>query len=399
MDHHSLSNFLYHLPDDRIATHPLQNRDQSKLMFYDRGQISHYTFEKAKDLIPEKSLIFLNNTKVICARLIFFKATGARIEIFLTEPVEPHSDFQKAFEAKERCSWKCLVGNAKKWKDSQSLCMEFIYLDQKISLNAQLKDRNTGLVEFSWNGSISFSEIVDIAGNVPLPPYLNREAEIEDKQRYQTVFSELEGAVAAPTAGLHFTKDTLSQIEELGHTLDYLTLHVSAGTFRPIKEENFTSHPMHNEQIIIYKQNIENLLNATGLVIPVGTTAMRTLESLYWYGCKLFSDPSTAFKINKSDPYQRKGKMPSKEQAFKSILSKMESEKINELQGETEIFIYPGYQFKVCSGLFTNFHMPGSTLILLVASFIGDDWRKVYNSALENEYRFLSYGDTSLLLP
>lgn len=392
----SLEKYLYELPEERIAKHPLENRDDSKLLLYQNGKTDHKKFKDVVKLVPKDSLLFLNNTKVIAARLFFRKETGAQIEIFLTEPILPHPEFQKALKAKGTCIWKCMIGNLKKWKDENVLSLK---LNGQIDIKAKLKDRKNNLVEFSWDTDQEFLEIIEAAGHVPLPPYLNREEEADDKDRYQTVFSKLEGAVAAPTAGLHFTKEILQELKAKGVLQDHVTLHVSAGTFRPIKDANFKNHDMHNERIIVQRQNIENILRAKSLIIPVGTTALRTLESLYWYGVKLKTDSNALFKIEKNDPYNPLLQGITLTEAMEAILAKMGKEQSNELRGETEIFIYPGYKFKVASGLFTNFHMPASTLILLVAAFVGNEWKNIYNDALENDYRFLSYGDTSLLLP
>lgn len=395
----SLEEYLYHLPESKIARYPLAERDLSKLLKYQEGKISHHIFRDVKGLVPKDSLLVFNNTKVIAARMFFNKPTGAKIEIFLTEPVLPHSDFQLALKAKKSCTWKCMIGNAKKWKEGALNMVVCSNTYGEFTVQATLINREHNLVRFDWETSCDFLDIIESGGNVPLPPYLNREAEKDDKARYQTVFSELEGAVAAPTAGLHFTDAIIDDLEKSGIQTDYLTLHVSAGTFRPIKEKDFTNHPMHNEKIIISRQNIENLLSASGHIIPVGTTAMRTLESTYWYGARLLKDASAGFNIEKNAPYQAPvSSHPSMQEALQAVLDKMQSEKLDILAGETEIFIYPGYDFKVCSGLFTNYHQPGSTLILLVAAFIGDDWKKIYQEALTKDYRFLSYGDTSLLL-
>ncbi|SMD36672.1 S-adenosylmethionine:tRNA ribosyltransferase-isomerase [Reichenbachiella faecimaris] len=395
-DSASLEKYLYELPDHRIAKHPLAHRDDSKLLLYRAGEIEHQTFKDVVDLVPDDSLLFLNNTKVIAARLFFHKSTGAQIEVFLTEPILPHTEFQNALKVKNKCTWKCMIGNLKKWKDENVLSLK---LNDELTIEARLVDRKKNLVEFTWEGNHEFLSIVEAAGHVPLPPYLNREEEAEDKDRYQTVFSELEGAVAAPTAGLHFTDDILKKLAKKGIKQDRLTLHVSAGTFRPIKDADFKNHDMHNERIIVNRQNIANILAATGSIIPVGTTALRTLESLYWYGVKLAKDRKTKFFVEKNDPYEKHLQGISLEHAMTAILNKMDSENIDQLKGETEIFIYPGYEFKVANGLFTNFHMPASTLVLLVAAFVGDDWKKIYQEALDKDYRFLSYGDTSLLLP
>jgi S-adenosylmethionine:tRNA ribosyltransferase-isomerase len=390
-----LDQYLYHLPEEKIAKHPLEDRDASKLLFYKDKKISHLAFRDCVDLVPEGATLFLNNTKVISARLFFYKDTGAKIEVFLTEPIAPHPEFQKALKATHSSVWKCMIGNLKKWKDDQTLTLK---LKDDTIVRAKLIDKDKNHVEFSWDNELEFLEIIESAGHVPLPPYLNRSEEKEDKERYQTVFSALEGAVAAPTAGLHFTDEILAQLASKGVKKDEVTLHVSAGTFRPIKVDDFTTHDMHNERIIVQKENIESILSSENARIAVGTTAMRTLESTYWYGVKLHFDESAPFFIDKTDAYSEQLQGVSLEKAMNAILKKMETSGTTELKGETEIFIYPGYDFKVVNGLFTNFHQPSSTLILLVAAFIGEDWRKIYDEALSKDYRFLSYGDTSLLM-
>ncbi|MDP4680264.1 MAG: S-adenosylmethionine:tRNA ribosyltransferase-isomerase, partial [Cyclobacteriaceae bacterium] len=322
-----LKDFLYQLPEDRIAKYPLARRDASKLLKYENGKISHHQFKDITNLIPKNSLLVFNNTKVIAARLFFYKESGAKIEIFLTEPIEPYRDFQLVLKAKNTCTWKCMIGNAKKWK-GDDLVMSITTADnQDLVINASLVDKDNSLVKFTWKGSNEFLDIIEAGGNVPLPPYLNREAEKEDKDRYQTVFSELEGAVAAPTAGLHFTNEIINTFKEQSIKSDYLTLHVSAGTFRPIKESDFTKHPMHNEKIFISKQNIENLLAAEDHIIPVGTTAMRTLESTYWFGVKLLSDENADFHIDKMLAYKDDpANHPTKQASLEAILKKMEAD-------------------------------------------------------------------------
>ncbi|UXP33956.1 S-adenosylmethionine:tRNA ribosyltransferase-isomerase [Reichenbachiella agarivorans] len=389
-----LEKYLFELPDEKIAKHPLENRDASKLLVYKQNKIQHDYFKNLLDHIPAHSTIFLNNTKVIAARLYFQKDTGAKIEVFLTEPNSPETEFQQALKVKNRCTWKCMIGNLKKWKEDTSIHLQ---LDH-ISLHAKLIDRIAGLVEFAWNTEDEFLSIIEAAGHVPLPPYLNREEIAADKERYQTVFSEKEGAVAAPTAGLHFTQATLDSLTDHGHTIDRLTLHVSAGTFRPIKTEDFREHDMHNERIIIHRHNLTNILHSSGPIIAVGTTAMRTLESTYWYGTMLTQNPHSNFHILKDTAYNPALSGISLHDSIQAILHKMDQEQVDNLHGETEIFIYPSYEFRVVEGLFTNFHMPSSTLVLLVAAFVGDDWREIYNQALQQDYRFLSYGDTSFLL-
>jgi S-adenosylmethionine:tRNA ribosyltransferase-isomerase len=382
-----LDDFLYDLPEDRIAKHPSTNRSDSKLLFYDQGTISHHGFKDISELIPEASLLVFNDTKVIPARIILHKETGARIEIFLLEPLLPSKVHEEVMNAKNTCTWKCMIGNARKWKVGNALKHETIQLEAiRVSEDE---------VRFEWANDLTFSDLLTEIGKIPLPPYINREVNEADEDRYQTVYSKMKGAVAAPTAGLHFTDDIIDQINAKGILTDYLTLHVSAGTFQPIKSQNIAEHEMHNEQIWISRTNIENLLNQEQ-VIAVGTTAMRTLESTYWYGVKLGLG-STDFFISKEDAYTLSP--ISRNEALENILAEMDKRGVDQLGGHTEIFIYPGYTFQICKGLVTNYHMPGSTLILLVSSFLGEDWRKIYSEALDNDYRFLSYGDSSLLMP
>lgn len=395
-----LKDYSYQLPEEAIAKYPLAKRDQSRLLVYRQKEISHRQFRELPDLLPAKSLLFFNNTKVIPARMLFRKETGAQIELFLLQPVSPSTIMSEALSQTSRCSWQCMIGNLKRWKEGQPLFRHFMLNGQEITVKALLKDRSEGLVDFSWDGeNISFAELVEAGGQVPLPPYLNREAEAEDKPRYQTVYSQAAGAVAAPTAGLHFTEEVLQKLKEKGVSIDFLTLHVSAGTFRPIKD-SVKEHPMHREQLIIRQGNLRSLLTAEGPVIAVGTTSMRTLESLYWYGVRLLQEPEAPFSIRKEEAYAyREEALPPAKEAFKAVLDKMEREGLEELWGETEIFIVPGYRFRVCRGLITNFHQPESTLILLIAAFIGPGWRALYQEALEKGYRFLSYGDSSFLFP
>ncbi len=377
---------MYNLPADRIAKHPAKQRSQSKLLFYNKGTVSHHQFPIIDELLPEDSLLVFNNTKVIPARIILWKETGAQIELFLLEPLAPSNVHEQVMNATRTCTWKCLIGNAKKWKEGTVLAHP--------ELNFHAKRTGRDQVLFEWSAPITFSDILTEIGKIPLPPYLNREVEKADLDRYQTVYSKMKGAVAAPTAGLHFTEDIIEKIQKKGVRTEYLTLHVSAGTFQPIKEADITKHPMHNEKVWVQAETIQNLLDAKQ-TIAVGTTAMRTLESLYWYGVKL-KNGTEDFAIKKEDAYQ----LPpcSKKEAMEQVLAHMQKHQLDQIGGQTEIFIYPGYDFKLCDGLVTNYHLPGSTLILLVAAFIGEDWRNVYQEALDNEYRFLSYGDSSLLL-
>lgn len=395
----NLSEYTYHLADEKIAKYPLSQRDLSKLLYYQKGAITHRSFKEIVDLIPANASLFFNNTKVIPARLIFNKSTGAQIEIFLLKPLLPSTILSLVMEEKQSVAWECMVGNFKKWKDDSPLERVLDLNGTTIHLLAKVLDRDKKLVSFEWdNANVSFAEIVEASGKVPLPPYLNRPAEENDKPRYQTVYSQHDGAVAAPTAGLHFTPEILNDLEGKGISKSFLTLHVSAGTFQPIKADNVAEHPMHSEQLVVNKQSITDVMAAKDKIIAVGTTSMRTLESLFWFGLRLMKG-NDVFEIQKLEPYSFEDQLPSRHQAFSAILNWMEKNELNQIVGTTEIFIFPGYQFKVCDGLITNFHQPGSTLILLVAAFIGPDWKKVYQQALENEYRFLSYGDSSLLMP
>ncbi|MEP1094698.1 MAG: S-adenosylmethionine:tRNA ribosyltransferase-isomerase [Cyclobacteriaceae bacterium] len=382
-----LDDFLYDLPEDKIAKHPLKDRANSKLLYYNEGNLNHHSFKDIGDLIPADSLLVFNDTRVIPARIIMHKNTGAKIEIFLLEPILPSPVHEEVMNAKGSATWKCMIGNAKKWKTDTSLAYDEIGVKATRISEDQVK--------FEWNSDLTFSDLLIEIGKIPLPPYINREPEDSDEERYQTVYSKMQGAVAAPTAGLHFTNSIIADLEKRGIQTDYMTLHVSAGTFQPIKQQNISLHPMHNEQIWISRTNIENLI-AKNQLITVGTTAVRTIESLYWYGVKLLNG-SEDFFIGKEDAYTFKP--VSKDESLNAVLDHMSKLGTTTLRGQTEIFIYPGYKFRLCDGLVTNFHLPGSTLILLVAAFIGENWRKVYKEALTSNYRFLSYGDSSLLIP
>ncbi len=389
------SDYTYPLPEDRIAIHPLKQRDHAKLLFYQNGKISHQHFYDLPDLLSANSTLFFNDTRVIPARILFRKETGAQIEVFLLQPLDGDTPVQLAMQSRQKAQWLCTIGNLKKWKEGNMLQLS----KEGITLKVTLSDEKSGQVEFNWQPSdLSFAEVVNHFGNTPLPPYLHREANENDKNRYQTVYSHFEGAVAAPTAGLHFTDDILQKIKAKGINIDFLTLHVSAGTFQPIKTENAMDHNMHSEQIIVTRKNLETLLLPNRKIIAVGTTSVRTLESLYWYGAKLIQSGPQPFHIHQNDPYnENSGTLPPREAAFEEVLKNMGSQ--NHLVGRTSIFMVPGYQFRVCERLITNFHQPGSTLMLLVAAFVGDQWKHIYKEALQTDYRFLSYGDSSLLIP
>lgn len=403
-----LEAYHYTLPEDRIAKFPLAQRDQAKLLHYHQGQINHRQFFELPGLLPEGSLLVFNDTKVIPARLHFQRATGALVEVFLIEPQVPHL-VQMAMQAHSVCTWYCLVGNKKRWKEGEILSQTWSIEGKQVVLSVAWEDRTQDWVKFTWDAeNLAFVDILKHFGEIPLPPYLKRETTEQDKEQYQTVYSKNEGAVAAPTAGLHFTDQVIGNLAQKGVERLFLTLHVSGGTFQPIKVDNVVAHPMHSEQMIFKKAHIEHLIRKLDQIIAVGTTSMRALESLYWFGVALWQHQKTTgslppvmpFMVKKLAPYQTElAQQPPVEQVLETISAYMTLHGLEELMGETEIFIFPGYQFKLCRGLITNYHLPSTTLILLVAAFIGEDWRKVYEAALANQYRFLSYGDSSLLMP
>ena len=392
----NIQDFFYALPEERIPAYPLPERDKARLLVYSGGEIHHHEFSELSDLLPDNSMLFFNDTKVIPARFLFNKNTGAAIEVFLLQPIHPSTLLSVAMAATERTTWKCAVGNLKRWTDGLIL--------QKVAGNvillARIVDRQTGYIEFSWTPSyLSFAELLQKMGAVPLPPYIKRKAETSDRERYQTVYSRSEGAVAAPTAGLHFTDSVFERLRSKKIIIDFVTLHVSAGTFLPVKTKNAVEHTMHQEQIIIHRSNLENLLLPGKQRVAVGTTALRTLESIYWYGALLLKEPDRPFVIDKLLPYQFGDDLPSTEEAITSVLNSLDRLGIEEAVGHTSIYIFPGYRFRVCQGLITNFHQPGSTLLMLIGAFVGPEWKKIYSTAIDQQYRFLSYGDSSLLLP
>jgi S-adenosylmethionine:tRNA ribosyltransferase-isomerase len=410
MQNIKLSDYTYNLPDERIAKFPLSKRDESKLLVYQQGKITHSVFKNITDYLPKNSLLVFNNTKVIPARIHFQKSTGAVIQIFLLHPVLPTPVINLAMDVRDSCVWECMIGNRKRWKKGDVLTQIITVEGQRFEVKAEIENEEKNYIKLSWKNldltedfgdktkNRKFVDLIQTLGTIPLPPYLNRETEASDSETYQTVYSEKKGAVAAPTAGLHFTQEVLQNLERQDTKQEFLTLHVGAGTFQPIKVENIIEHKMHNEQVVFTKKNIENLLANLGNIIPVGTTSMRTLESIYWFGVKFLKGDDSPLLIEKLYPYQHE-QLPSVEESLKAILMEMEEKNIEEITAETEIFIFPSYQFKICKGIITNYHQPESTLILLIAALIGEDWRKVYEEAMTNDYRFLSYGDSSLLLP
>ncbi len=395
-----IEEYNYPLSEDKIAKYPLPDRDSSKLLYLNDSIPEARLFSELPDLLPDKSLLLFNITKVVNARLLFKKETGAVIEVFCLEPVEPVTDFQLAFEQRSPVVWRCLVGNAKRWK-SGKLDLPIVLQGKKIILSAEKVEKleEGFLIKFFWNNdSFSFSEVIDHTGMIPIPPYLKRKADESDKARYQTIYAENEGSVAAPTAGLHFTKSTFTALRKKGIETDELTLHVGAGTFKPVVSDQISDHEMHVEKVVININTLKHILKKiVDPVIPVGTTSMRTLESLYWMALKLKKGDSS-FMVNQWDPYHNDDDISS-EDAIKILIEYLENNSLSEIKGETRLMIAPGYKFRFASGLITNFHQPKSTLLLLVSALIGENWKLAYDFALNNDFRFLSYGDSCLFLP
>lgn len=394
----NLEKYNYQLPDERIARFPVEPRDSSKLLIYKDSVISEEKFFTLKNHLPENTFLVFNNTKVIPARLFFQKQNGVVIEVFLLNPIAPSNIVSQVMETTESCTWACMIGNKKRFKEKVTATVTPLSIGEGVVLTAELIENEKNHVKFSWNNNkLSFAEIVNFFGQIPLPPYLKRETAQKDYETYQTVYSKKDGAVAAPTAGLHFTEQVFEDLAKKGIKHDFVTLHVGAGTFQPIKVQNVVEHKMHCEQIVFDKSFIINLLQNIDFVIPVGTTSMRSLESLYWFGVKLLIGEEDFF-IEKLFPYNRVETFTA-QASLEAILNFMTERNLSQIIGETEIFIFPGYQFQICKGIITNFHQPDSTLILLVAALVGENWQKIYDYALNNNFRFLSYGDSSLLIP
>jgi S-adenosylmethionine:tRNA ribosyltransferase-isomerase len=394
-------DYTYTLPDERIAKFPLPQRDHAKLQVYDKGKIVHTQFRNLCEYLPANSFLVFNNTKVIAARMQFQRDTGAQVEIFLLNPVSPSPLLSEAMRQTAECTWHCLIGNKKRLKTKEILTKTIQTKAGALQLQAHLDDLENTNVRFTWQpADWSFAQVVEEIGLMPLPPYLKRAAETDDRIRYQTVYAEKEGAVAAPTAGLHFTEYVFDELKKHDIRHDHVTLHVSAGTFRPLQADNVLEHEMHAEQIIFSQQNLENLL-AQENIVAVGTTSMRALESLYWYGVKILKHQDHSFLIDQQLAYSfpPNENFPTAKESFQAVLEFMRAQNLEQINGQTQIYIVPGYQFRVCKGIITNYHQPESTLILLIAAFIGEDWRTVYAEAMQNDYRFLSFGDSSLLLP
>ena len=393
-----IEDYNYPLPDERIAKYPLQKRDSSKLLKYSDGIVSEYIFRELPSLLPENAIMVFNDTKVVPARLHFHKETGAHIEIFCLEPVLP-VEYNLIFSSTESCRWKCIVGNVKKWKAD---LLSVINPDgneqvENLGLKASLVERagETSVVEFSWKGGLPFSRVLEICGSIPIPPYLNRDTESIDLERYQTLYAKFRGSVAAPTAGLHFTDEVLSAIKNKGIDTETVCLHVGAGTFLPVKSQEIAGHTMHREPFVVTKAFLEDLRKGGKPVIAVGTTSVRTLESLYYIGVSCIETGKPA-DVPQWAPYEREY-LYSMEDALDAIISYMDKESLSSLSAGTRIIIVPGFKFRVVDILVTNFHQPQSTLLLLISAFVDGDWKTIYDYALSNGFRFLSYGDSSVL--
>ena len=407
----SIEDYNYPLPDERIAKYPLGERDASKLLVLKNGELTSSHFKNINDFLPKDSLLIFNETKVVRARLQFTKESGAAIEIFCLEPITGNGDYQLAFSSSSPSEWRCLVGNSRRWKnDKLSLEVEVNKAtrqqDNKIqaTLYAERleKNDNYSVVRFSWEpAELSFAEILEAAGEIPLPPYLHREAEASDRERYQTVFAKHEGSVAAPTAGLHFTNELIDKLKNDGIAFEEVTLHVGAGTFRPVSSETIGEHEMHSETIVVRKSCIENLIkNCNKTIIPVGTTSMRTIESLYWIGLMLIEEglEERNLHLNQWFPYKERESLPSAEESLSAILKYMEMHNLEVFHASTALMIAPSCKINIAKALITNFHQPKSTLLLLVSALIGNKWKEAYQYALDNDFRFLSYGDSCLFL-
>lgn len=404
--HIHIADYNYDLPDERIAKYPKAVRDESKLLLYRGGQISEDVFYNLPNYLPKGELLVFNNTKVIQARLHFHKSTGALIEVFCLEPHTPH-DYQVNFATTRRVAWTCLIGNLKKWKEGK-LERTINVGDKEVLLTAErVGVSGTGYeVVFDWgDDTVAFSEVLEAIGELPIPPYLNRETEASDLKTYQTVYSKVKGSVAAPTAGLHFTERVLAALDNNGIERNEITLHVGAGTFKPVKSEEIGGHPMHSEWIAVKRESIERLLAHGGHCVAVGTTSVRTLESLYYIGVMLHRNPDAHqddLHVPQWMPYEYAASPELKlttVEALRAIVDWLDRNKLPVLHTSTQIIIAPGYEYHVVKAMVTNFHQPKSTLLLLVSALIGDNWRRVYDYALSHDFRFLSYGDSSLLIP
>lgn len=403
--HIRIKDYSYDLHDERIAKFPLPQRDKSKLLVYNHGKLSQDVFSNITRYLPKGALMVFNNTKVIQARLHFRKETGSLIEIFLLEPALP-ADYEQMFQTTGACSWYCMVGNLKKWKASALTTTVEIPGKGTVLLTAErdLSCQTALKIDFKWTGNdrLSFAELLDIVGELPIPPYLNRNTQESDKTTYQTVYSKIKGSVAAPTAGLHFTQSVLADIDSHGIDREELTLHVGAGTFKPVKSEEIEGHAMHTEYVCIRRTTLEKLLQHNCEAIAVGTTSVRTLESLYYMGCKLKANPNATpeqLHVNQWEPYDQTAANITPTEAIGELIAYLDRNNLPSLHSSTQIIIAPGYEYKIVKRLITNFHQPQSTLLLLVSAFVGGNWKAIYRYALDNDFRFLSYGDSSILIP
>ena len=397
----AIAEYDYPLPDERIAKYPLAQRDSSKLLLYNKGVVSEDVFSNLPKYIPQNALMVFNNTKVIQARLRFRKETGALIEVFCLEPEQP-CDYQQIFLETKECVWQCLVGNSNRWKGGVlSQVVEVGGKNVTLSVERVGGPAAVNHVRFSWDGGVSFAELLEAAGELPIPPYLNRRTEESDTRTYQTVYSKIKGSVAAPTAGLHFTPAVLEALTAASIEREEVTLHVGAGTFKPVKSELIADHEMHEEYIEVRKALIEKIVAAGGEAVAVGTTSVRTLESLYFLGELVAENPSVTqdeLHVNQWTPYNREHSLTTVD-SLKALLEWMERNGLDRVHSHTQIMIAPGYRYRIVKAIVTNFHQPKSTLLLLVSAFVDGDWRTIYDYALANGFRFLSYGDSSLLIP
>ena len=398
-----ITDYNYELPDERIAKFPLKERDHSKLLVYRHGEVGEDVFYNLPTYLPSGALMVFNNTKVIQARMHFRKETGALIEVFLLEPYAP-ADYEQMFQTTGSCSWLCIVGNLKKWKEGTlSRTFSVNGVETTLSVTRRHEIGTSHLIEFEWNTDVSLAEILDAVGELPIPPYLNRKTEESDKQTYQTVYSKIKGSVAAPTAGLHFTPSVLEALDKAGIDREEVTLHVGAGTFKPVKSSTIGEHEMHTEFICVHRQTLEKLLRHDASAIAVGTTSVRTLESLYYIGVKLHANPHLEeheLHVQQWEPYTvPPEQLITPREAIENVLRFLDDNGLSSLHSSTQIIIAPGYEYKIVKMLVTNFHQPQSTLLLLVSAFLHGDWHKVYDYALSHDFRFLSYGDSSLLIP
>lgn len=393
-----ISDYDYPLPENRIAQYPLSQRDQSKLLVAQKEQLTETVFDQIDTFLPKNSLLVFNDTKVVRARMHFHKSSGARLEIFILEPLIPTTEIQNAFQVTQSCHWKCLVGGAKKWKEG-SLVLHTLCEGKDVEIKAE-KIQSFGdsyEIRFSWAPSqLSFSQIIESAGSIPLPPYMQRKSEPSDQIRYQTIYAQHEGSVAAPTAGLHFTETIFEKLKAKNIAQASISLHVGAGTFKPVSAESITDHSMHHEQIVISQKLVQQLIHNQGNpLIAVGTTSTRSLESLYWFGARLIQNPEATFDIQQWEPYLGQPQ-PTALESLNAVLHYMQRHQLHHLHGSTGIIIAPGYQFQLVDVLITNFHQPKSTLLLLVSAFYGNHWMQAYQFALDHQFRFLSYGDACL---